>query len=140
MTKKEIIDYIMETPQNTNTAILSQMLDEFAGEGGESMEPLIVQMSWNEEENITRGDKTFGEIRTAFESSRMVYIKWWNRDDNSIGNDLNIITRISYEIYNGGCYASISNGNSTISVETHKDGLPIATLEELDESYIYVSD
>ena len=42
MTKKEIIDYIMETPQNTNTAILSQMLDEFAGEGGGSMEPLIV--------------------------------------------------------------------------------------------------
>ncbi len=34
MTKKEIIDYVMETPQNTNPAILSQMLDEIAGEGG----------------------------------------------------------------------------------------------------------
>lgn len=33
MTKKEIINYIMETPQNTNPAILSQMLDELAGEG-----------------------------------------------------------------------------------------------------------
>ena len=36
MTKKEIIDYVMETPQNTNPAILSQMLDEIAGEGGGS--------------------------------------------------------------------------------------------------------
>lgn len=35
MTKEKIIDYIMETPHNTNPAILSQMLDEVAGEGGE---------------------------------------------------------------------------------------------------------
>ena len=35
MTKEKIIDYIMETPQNTNPAILNQMLDEIAGEGGD---------------------------------------------------------------------------------------------------------
>ena len=65
MTKKEIIDYIMETPQNTNTAILSQMLDEFAGEGGGSMEPLIVN-AINVRSTIYEMDKTVGELNEAF--------------------------------------------------------------------------
>lgn len=33
MTKQDIIDYIMETPGNTNPAILSQFLDEIGGGG-----------------------------------------------------------------------------------------------------------
>lgn len=33
MTKQDIIDYIMETPGNTNPAILSQMIDEVSGGG-----------------------------------------------------------------------------------------------------------
>lgn len=34
MTKNEILDYIMETPGNTNRQILSYLLDEISGEGG----------------------------------------------------------------------------------------------------------
>ncbi len=34
MTKDEILDYIMETPGNTNRQILSYLLDEISGEGG----------------------------------------------------------------------------------------------------------
>ena len=34
MDKGKILDYVMNTPHNTNPAILSQMLDEVAGEGG----------------------------------------------------------------------------------------------------------
>lgn len=29
ITKKDIIEYVMTTPENTNPAILMQMLDEF---------------------------------------------------------------------------------------------------------------
>lgn len=33
MTKKDLIDYILDTPQNVNPAILNQMLDEVGGGG-----------------------------------------------------------------------------------------------------------
>lgn len=33
MTKKDLIDYILDTPQNVNPAILNQMLDEVSGGG-----------------------------------------------------------------------------------------------------------
>ena len=33
MTKNEILDYIMSTPENTNRQILGYMLDELEGEG-----------------------------------------------------------------------------------------------------------
>lgn len=41
MNKQEIIDYVLETPGNTNKNILSQMLDELAeGGGGGGTSPL----------------------------------------------------------------------------------------------------
>ena len=36
MTKKEILDYITETPGNTNRAVLGDMLDSFEGGSGSS--------------------------------------------------------------------------------------------------------
>lgn len=38
MTKKEIIDYVMYSPENTNPSILSQMIDNVAGGEGEEGE------------------------------------------------------------------------------------------------------
>ena len=34
MTKKEILDYIMSTPENTNRQVLQYLLDDISGEGG----------------------------------------------------------------------------------------------------------
>lgn len=34
MDKQEIIDYVQFTPENTNPAILSNMLDKFSSGGG----------------------------------------------------------------------------------------------------------
>lgn len=34
MTKQEILDYVMDSPGNTNRAVLSGMLDQMAGGGG----------------------------------------------------------------------------------------------------------
>ena len=34
MTKQDIIDYVMTTPKNTNKAVLSNMLDQLAEDGG----------------------------------------------------------------------------------------------------------
>ena len=39
MEKQEVIDYVMNTPMNTNPRILGQMLDEL---GGGSSEPVVI--------------------------------------------------------------------------------------------------
>ena len=38
MTKNEILEYVMNTPQNTNEQILNYMLDDLEGSGGEKTE------------------------------------------------------------------------------------------------------
>ena len=49
MTKKEILDYVMNTPHNTNRAVLSGMLDSIS-EGGDTPTTLyeIVQLDYSE--------------------------------------------------------------------------------------------
>jgi hypothetical protein len=43
MDKKTIVDYIEESPHNTNRAILNQMLDEYGGKA----DTQFVQADWN---------------------------------------------------------------------------------------------
>ena len=56
MTKEEILDYVMDTPENTNRMVLSDMLDEFSSGSG-SGSVLIVEIS--EEENVWTCNKTW---------------------------------------------------------------------------------
>jgi hypothetical protein len=49
MDKQTIVDYIEESPQNTNKAILNQMLDEFAESSGGGM-----QADWNQNDETAR--------------------------------------------------------------------------------------
>lgn len=51
MTKQDIIDYIMETPGNTNPAILNQMIDEVGG-GGNDIKTANVKLNGNSEITI----------------------------------------------------------------------------------------
>lgn len=61
MNKKAIIDYVMNTPHNTNPAILKQMLDANSGGAGceievisdETIDFICGRISgWQEDENI----------------------------------------------------------------------------------------
>ena len=67
MTKKEILDYIIETPGNTNRAVLGDMLDSFGGGagGGGGTEPLIVNIVDDETTGGERLDHTWQEIYNA---------------------------------------------------------------------------
>ena len=52
MTKKDIIEYVMETPHNTNRAVLESMLDQLSsGGGGGSSDFTIAMMTINNSEN-----------------------------------------------------------------------------------------
>lgn len=72
MDKNDILDYVTETPGNTNRAVLGSMLDSFAGGGGS--DTLVVEM------NLETGslDKTWNEINNAFPN---VYVSMTNEDE-----------------------------------------------------------
>ena len=57
MDKNDIIDYVMNTPGNTNRAVLSSMLNQFGG-GGADSGVMIIHENW-------ALDKTMGEIWEA---------------------------------------------------------------------------
>jgi len=72
MDKEQIIDYVMNSPANTNRAVLEGMLDEIGG-GGTS-EPLIVNFSVQNGYEVL--DKTWTEIDEAIMSGRNVYLDY----------------------------------------------------------------
>lgn len=59
MTKKDLVDYILDTPQNVNPAILNQMLDEVGG-GGTSLRSKEITLV------ISNVDDTSGEVSFGF--------------------------------------------------------------------------
>lgn len=99
--ENEILDYVMETPGNTNPAILNQMLDEVSGTklpeptiadngkvlgvadgayalvsgggGGGSAEPLICEVEYSE--SAATLNKKFSEIKTAYLGGAPVLLK-----------------------------------------------------------------
>ena len=76
MTKKEILDYITETPGNTNRAVLGDMLDSFGGGGsGDSYQPLIVNYDRTEDEKIWY-DKTWQQVKDAYDAGVPIYLQY----------------------------------------------------------------
>ena len=60
MTKQDIIDYIMETPGNTNPAILNQMIDEVGGGGSGDFSTCTG--TFIVDEVTSRGGVSFGNL------------------------------------------------------------------------------
>ena len=58
----------MDTPENTNRMVLSDMLDQFSSGGGGSSEPFI--FTYNFQTGLT--NKTYKEIKDAFLSGAKV--------------------------------------------------------------------
>ena len=75
MTKEEILDYVMSTPENTNRAVLSDMLDQFNNNAGGSS-ALIVEMEYID----TYGQECFkstidiDDIITAFKMGQIIIV------------------------------------------------------------------
>ena len=73
MDKQQIIDYVLDTPTNTNPRILGQMLDEYAAEGGGSGgESLIVRPT---SQGSAGCDKTWQEVSDAYKAGLPIYLQ-----------------------------------------------------------------
>lgn len=75
MTKEEILDYVVNSPENTNRRVLNDMIDELmssSGGGG----GLIISA---QESGVTVTlEKTWAEINAAFSAAQACVVLWPN--------------------------------------------------------------
>ena len=113
MTKKEILDYITETPGNTNRAVLGDMLDSFEGGGGSGTEPLIVRYDHTEVNgNIYTHyfDRTWQEVANALTNFTPIYIHGFTAHSEYIEESLTLRTIINVFQSSESFYATMSEG------------------------------
>ena len=67
MTIQEIIDYLSKTPGNTNPAVISTMVEEYAGSGGSSSDVGFVVFTYDPSDQTYSADTNFNEL-TQYES------------------------------------------------------------------------
>ena len=76
MTKEEILDYVMNTPENTNRMVLSDMLDEFSSGsgGGGGGSALLITATYDSDTEMITLNKTFAEISTALAAGQLCLV------------------------------------------------------------------
>ena len=118
MDKDKILDYVMNTPGNSNRAVLSGMLDEF-GSGGGGSGPLIVTLQASGVDWIF--DKTFTEVKEAFDEGRLVLIlSPGDRETNPFAS-----IAVYYSASNTHCIVITSYGRNQFEyVADSADGYP----------------
>lgn len=65
MTKEEILDYVMNSPENTNRMVLNDMLNQLSSSNTSG---LIVIITYNNDNNTYTMDKTPEEIFAAYDN------------------------------------------------------------------------
>lgn len=70
MDKEDIINYVMETPGNSNPAVLGSMLESYGG--GSSTDFLIVNLTMNEDDDTFIGDKTASELNSVIINAKPI--------------------------------------------------------------------
>ena len=93
MTIDEIIAYIMQTPENTNSTMLKQMIGQLDTSGSGNSEPLVLHFS-SEHAGL---DKTWREIQQAIQNGQKVQLEVTDGDGNNIISDLHYMNFITDE-------------------------------------------
>ena len=83
MTKEEIIEYVMETPENTNPNVLEGMLDELVNSSGGGSMPFYVTFSGDSSDSTAACDKTFAEVKEAYDAGKVIIIRYLNKNNIS---------------------------------------------------------
>ena len=76
-TKEEIFEYVTNSPENTNPAVLRSLLNSLDSGGG-SNAPFVVTITATSE-SVT-ADKTFAEITAALEANRRILMNFVNNN------------------------------------------------------------
>jgi hypothetical protein len=74
MTKEEILNYVMNTPENTNRMVLNDMLDKLVNSSGGGSDNFDVVFTYTrgERETVVVSDKTFDEAAAAISAGKHI--------------------------------------------------------------------
>ena len=93
MDKNDVIEYVMNTPHNTNRAVLNSMLNQLAeGGGGGGSAPVINVVN---DGDYPRLDKTFSELKELIDG-RIIMLLVSPQNDGA--NGYRVVTDVSWEI------------------------------------------
>lgn len=90
MGNKEILDYVMNSPGNTNPSVLKGLLGNTA-DGGSSGGVFMVEEEYDETTNTVTLKATWQEIYDAFNSGKLVATYYTEKDELRPSNILNNI-------------------------------------------------
>ena len=103
MDKDTILDYVTETPGNTNRAVLSGMLDSIEG-GGSGSNVVVVTFNAtgsNDDYTITSASHSVDEVKTLVSTNANIYAKLSIYDTNQQMTDVRISSNIQCFMYDG---------------------------------------
>ena len=83
MGKEEILDYVRNTPGNTNPSVLKGMLRDVAGESGGGV--LMIEAEFNEDIGAVELTATWQEICDAVNSGKLVAVHSYSIDSSGSG-------------------------------------------------------
>ena len=101
MDKDTILDYVTETPGNTNRAVLGSMLDSIEG-GGSGSNVVVVTFNAtgsNDNYTITSASHSVDEVKTLISTNANIYAKLSIYDTVQQMTDVYISPNIMYLIY-----------------------------------------
>ena len=103
MDKDTILDYVTETPGNTNRAVLGSMLDsiEGGGSGGNVVVVTFNATGSNDNYTITSASHSVDEVKTLVSTDANIYAKLSIYDTAQQMTDVRISSNIQYLMYDG---------------------------------------
>ena len=124
------MSYTKQTWQNGDV-ITAEKLNHMEGgieNAGGNTQPLIIPYTWNNDTELYETETTFGEVRQAFESGRIVLFKYEYEYEE--GCQINAVQGVEYELtlttHNGNIDAR-NSWSTIVDIDN-----PPQTLEELD--------
>ena len=103
MDKDTILDYVTETPGNTNRAVLGSMLDSMDGGGSGSNVVVITFNATGSNDNytITSASHSVDEVKALVSTNANIYAKLSTYDTVQQMTDVRTSSNIQYLMYNG---------------------------------------
>lgn len=100
MTKEEILNYVMNTPENTNRMVLNDMLDKLVNSSGSGSDIFDVLFTLGTDEETGDGmvtcDQTFEEVAAAINAGKSLRAKLADSDWPSDGAIYDLSTLIYF--------------------------------------------
>ena len=104
MTKEEILNYVMDTPENTNRAVLNDMLNELQTSGGATAFTVTFTPTDADWTTFT-ADKTLAEVLAAYEAGSIINGRYGTEDTgytqlelDGAGNGYAVFEHISVDV------------------------------------------